>query len=323
MVSLDVKDKKILYHLDLNSRESFRSIGRKVGLSKDMVSARVKRLQEEGVILLFYTRFDNSRQGLIALRLYIKFQYATPDKKEEIIRHFMDCPFVPNLVSTEGSYDLVVIFTFKNFHDINPHWLLTLERYGYYFSKRVISIFTGETDYPKSVLIDEVDDRVDLKTTLGVDAPVAIDAVDQKIIDLITFDARMPIIDIASKLKLTSNVVTYRMKKLKDSGVILQYKLLIDISKFGFRWYKADFFLKDYRIAPKIISYLEDKPFLAVVDRTIGYADLELELFLRNSDELLQVYEDISQKFPDAIKDFSYFRVVRAHKFFGSVKGDG
>ena len=30
MEKIDLKDRKILYHLDLNSRESFRSIGKKV-----------------------------------------------------------------------------------------------------------------------------------------------------------------------------------------------------------------------------------------------------------------------------------------------------
>jgi DNA-binding Lrp family transcriptional regulator len=42
MEKLDLKDRKILYYLDLDSRQSLRSIGHKVGLSKDIVTARVK-----------------------------------------------------------------------------------------------------------------------------------------------------------------------------------------------------------------------------------------------------------------------------------------
>ena len=44
MEKIDVKDRKILYQLANDSRQSFRSIGRKVGLSKDIVASRVKRL---------------------------------------------------------------------------------------------------------------------------------------------------------------------------------------------------------------------------------------------------------------------------------------
>ena len=50
MEKIDLKDRKILYHLDINSRESFRSIGKKVGLSKDVVASRVKKLEEKGFI---------------------------------------------------------------------------------------------------------------------------------------------------------------------------------------------------------------------------------------------------------------------------------
>jgi DNA-binding Lrp family transcriptional regulator len=43
MEKLDLKDRKILYHLDLDSRQSFRSLGKKVGLSKDIITSRVKK----------------------------------------------------------------------------------------------------------------------------------------------------------------------------------------------------------------------------------------------------------------------------------------
>jgi len=55
MEKLDLKDRKILYQLDIDSRQSFRSIGRKVGLSKDIVATRVKKLQEKGIIIRFMT----------------------------------------------------------------------------------------------------------------------------------------------------------------------------------------------------------------------------------------------------------------------------
>ena len=42
MVKIEIKDKKILYQLDVNSRQSFSQIGRKVGISKATVGYRVK-----------------------------------------------------------------------------------------------------------------------------------------------------------------------------------------------------------------------------------------------------------------------------------------
>jgi len=317
MEKLDLKDRKILYELTLDSRQSFRSIGRKVGLSKDIFISRVKKLQDKGIISKFYTRFDNSKLGLIAMRVYIKFQYVTPDKKNEIVNHFIKCKFSPVLASTEGNYDIVVILLFKEFNEINPFWLKTLNKYGDFFSKRVISIFTGETDYPKSFLIDEKDDRNKLKTTLGISKKIDLDPLDRRLMDILGLDSRIPTIEIAQKLKTSTNTINYRINKLKKLGVILGFKVLINLSKLGYKWYKADFFLKNYSNTQKIIKYLENKPYLFCVDRTIGYADLEFEFFLKNTDELLKIFEEISTKFPDTIKEYSYFRLVKAHKFFG------
>jgi len=50
MVNIDLKDRKILYELDLNARQSLNEIGKKVGLNKDSVAYRIKRMEDEGII---------------------------------------------------------------------------------------------------------------------------------------------------------------------------------------------------------------------------------------------------------------------------------
>ena len=54
MEKLDLKDRKILYELDLDSRQLFRAIGKKVGLSKDVVNSRVKKMHGRGIIKGYY-----------------------------------------------------------------------------------------------------------------------------------------------------------------------------------------------------------------------------------------------------------------------------
>ena len=58
MVKIDLKDRKILYYLDLNSRQSFAEIGKKVGLSKNAITYRIKRLEKEGLINNYYTAIN-------------------------------------------------------------------------------------------------------------------------------------------------------------------------------------------------------------------------------------------------------------------------
>ncbi len=71
MIKIDLKDRKILYQLDLNSRQSLTQIGKNVGLKKDVVSYRIKRLQDEGVIKNFWTVINTFKLGYNVFRIYI------------------------------------------------------------------------------------------------------------------------------------------------------------------------------------------------------------------------------------------------------------
>jgi len=63
MRRFDCKDKKILYELDANSRQSIQSIGRKVNLHKNVVLHRIRKLEESGIINNYFTIIDSSKLG--------------------------------------------------------------------------------------------------------------------------------------------------------------------------------------------------------------------------------------------------------------------
>ena len=89
MVKIDLKDRRILYHLDADSRQSLTQIGKKVGLKKDVVSYRIKRLQDEGIIKYYWTVIDAYKLGYMVFRFYLIFQYVTQEIKKEIIEYLV------------------------------------------------------------------------------------------------------------------------------------------------------------------------------------------------------------------------------------------
>jgi DNA-binding Lrp family transcriptional regulator len=312
---LDIKDRKILYHLDLNSRQSFAQIGKKVGLSKEVVSYRVKRLQDKGIISNFITQYDYLKLGYTALRFYFRFQYVTPQIKKEIIDFFIKYENSTVVSTVDGSYDLVVIILVKKVSDFYPFWQKTLDKYSDFFAERVYSNYVGATFYKKSFLIEEIEDKSRSISSRGY-KKVSFDDLDFKIIKLLTYNSRLPTVEIANKLKVNTNTVVSRINRLIDSGIIIYFSLNLDLEKLGFHEFKVDFFLKEYNLKYKIIKYLEENPYLTYVDHTIDYADLEIELFLKNINHLHQFIEDISTKFPKGIRNYKYFQTLKNLKFF-------
>lgn len=315
MIKIDLKDRKILYELDMDSRQSFRSIGRKVGLSKDVVVGRVSKLKEIGIIKRFYPRYDTLQLGLNLLRFYFKFQYVTPEIKKGIIDHFMNNEYVNNLFSTEGSYDLGVIINVERISDIWPFWRKTLEKYGDYFSELVFSAYMGELIYGQSFLLEDYKklEKTPKRSSLG---KVKIDDLDLNILKLLVSDARMPTVEIAKKLNSTVTTINSRIKRLVDSKVILGFTVELDLDKIGYQVWKVDFYLSEYTKINQIVKYVEQNPLLLCVDYTIGCADLEIEFNVKSIGQLHEIIEDLHSKFPKIIRNYSYFRVVTFHKWF-------
>ena len=120
MEKIDLKDRRILHELDYDSRQSFSMIGKKVGLHKNVVNYRIKRLQEKGIIENFYTVIDTFKLGYNSLRFYITYQNMNPDIRIDLIQYFVDNKFTWWVGSFEGDYDLAVLFWVNDLHDFFP-----------------------------------------------------------------------------------------------------------------------------------------------------------------------------------------------------------
>ncbi len=319
MEKLDLKDRKILYHLGLDSRQSFRSIGKKVGLSKDVVVSRVKKLQDNGIIKGYCAVVDFTKLGYSFYRFYFSYQNVSPELKKEIIDYFVNDEHTDSVRSLEGSFDLIVFIYVKSFPDAQSFWHKTLEKYGKFFSKKVFSAYCQETFYGHRFLIPEekYTDKKIIYQFYDSGKKVEIDDLDFKIVQLISQNSRISTIDMAKKLDTTSTVVQYRLKKLIDLKIIHGYTINVDLPKLGYYSYKADVELNQFDKIGKIIKYIEENPNLFYIHGTIGYVDLELSFVLNNSIQLHEIMEDLSKKFPDAIKNYSYTSAIKTHKAYG------
>ncbi|MBU0498070.1 MAG: AsnC family transcriptional regulator [Candidatus Thermoplasmatota archaeon] len=90
MGNLDVKDRRILYELDIHTRQPITRIGKKVGLPKTSVAYHINKLQGLGIIRCFYTVIAAYKLGYTSVRVYLTFQYASLEKRKEILQYFIE-----------------------------------------------------------------------------------------------------------------------------------------------------------------------------------------------------------------------------------------
>lgn len=309
MIKIDIKDRRILYELDLNCRQSNSQIGKKVGLGRDVVAYRIDRLIKQGIIKNFYSIIDTFRLGYNVFRLYINFHYVTPEIKKEIIDYFVDYNYSWVVFSVKSEIDLDVVVWVKNFYEFYQFWDKTLDKYEKYIEKHAISIYIKSSVFMKSFLLPEEvrdDKRASFDMHCGV-KPVEIDEIDYLLLNEIAENARIPLVDMADILGCSSQKVNYRINNLVELGVIKAFRVNISLAKLNLQKYKVDIYLKNHELKKPVYEYLAEKEYVEFMNFAIGWADLEPEFVVKDFNELLQILEEINQKFSGAIKKQTFF----------------
>lgn len=314
MFPLDVKDRKILYQLDLNSRQSLNTIGSKVRLTKTVVQYRIDRLVKTGIIKNFFTSIDFYKLGYINLGVYVNYQYYTPDIEKDIINYFINSKQAWFIANIQGKFDLIVLFSVNNMNQFFSFWKQTLSRFRFYFQNALISFFTKTYYLPISYL-NEDDMSQRLKHELVDGGPtVEIDETDKAILRHISLNSRKPIIDIADALHTSSATIANRIKKLEALKVINGYRINIDYLKLGLQLFNVHVNLRNYDKLYQILSYVKRNPYLISASEVIDHCDLSLNYHSTNFNELHYIIKDIYHKFPDDIKNHMTFSYPEIYK---------
>lgn len=314
MITLDKKDKKLLTALDENARFSNSQLAKKIGLSKPAIEYRIKRLQKNNAIFKYYAVINFTKLGYSQYKIYFKFQNATPKDEQKITDCWIDDKSSLWVAQIRGRWDLAVSIIAKS----NFEFGQTLSAFMNKFSKFILEKDILLTEYSPIYSREYIEKTQKKEFVYGIPSTIyKPDETDNKILKELSNNARIPIIDLAEKTKLTRDVINYRIKKLTNEDVIKQYRTYLNLQTLGINHYKIiirtknfdeknEDVLKDY-----IAKHKKATQFL----KLIGSWDLEIEFETENEDELYQILSDIRQKFSDIIRDFDILRITETFKY--------
>jgi DNA-binding Lrp family transcriptional regulator len=274
-------------------------------------------MEEEGIIKGYWTEIDSYRFGYQVYRYYIVFQAATSNIREEIFQKIADYKNTWVVNSVMGTYDLAAVIWVKSIPQFYHFWDEINEKYGDYFAEKIFSIYLESDIYPHSYLILDEDFKKDRENPqyVGKNEPIDITYQDYRLLDTIATNARIPTVYIAEMLNCSSQGVSYNLNKLKENGIIQGYHTGINFSKLGYEHFKLDIWLKELSKRRKIWNVLKYNPYVTFINTSAGYADLEIEFVTEDTDKLVDIVENLSIKFPSAIRKYIYFRAKKNYKF--------
>jgi Lrp/AsnC family transcriptional regulator, leucine-responsive regulatory protein len=314
---IDSIDKKILYHLYINSRQSYSQIGKKVGLHRNHVIYRINNLVKKGIIKNFYTFINSNRLDYTGYRLYISYQNITRQKENEIIDFCVKNKNTWWVISGDihQNQNLALLLWIKTIDELHIFMDQLFTKYRYYINTHILAVYQQLIEYEHTFLIDNVkkDDRINFQVTSDGNT-FEIDKYDKQILKIISNSARIPTVEISKKIGLTALTISRRIKKMEKNKIIQGYKINIDYTKIGYILGKVNINLLDYKKRKYITKYIASNPNLKYIAKSLGYVDLELGFLVENIEQFDKIIEDILNNFSESIKEYNTLIGWKNHK---------
>lgn len=141
------------------------------------------------------------------------------------------------------------------------------------------------------------------------------DIIDKKISCILEENCRTPISQIARKLRINRNSVTYRINNLKKKGIIKKYLTSINLGKLGYNTYKIYFQIQNPHLELDLINYLKEKKEIIHLIKLEGEYNLSCVIVTKNVVELDLFLMEIKTKFEKVIKDLHVSIIVYSKVF--------
>ncbi|MCD4666287.1 Lrp/AsnC family transcriptional regulator [archaeon] len=316
-INLDLKDKRLLYELDYNSRQSSLRIAKKIGLSPEVVNYRIKRLEKENIIKQYQIIANLSALNILQFKICLSFQHLNSKKLNDIIDKLKKINSIKWIVSCKGNWELIISLETDSIENMNQLKNNVIALFENHIRDKAISILVEAQNYNRDYLVKDTSTLERSRIIMKQSKKYETNKIDLAILKSLAENSKKSIVEIAKDLNQTVRIINYRIKQLEKKKIILGYKIAINYEKLGIKLFKTFIYL-DNQSKEKInllIKYLEQNKNLIHHVKVLGNWDLEPEFEVYSEREFDKILEDIKDKFSDIVKKIETITILKEHKF--------
>lgn len=305
-MELSPLDRKILYYLDQNSRQSLSHLAKKLKKGRNVILYRINQLKERAIIKNSFAEINNSLLGYYNFRLLFKIENSTDEEILRLSNFIKKQKGITFFSKVLGKWDFDLVFTSKKIIDFEKFRETLFIKFNKIINDSEISVQKEIYYYPKDFLIKEKKSKIEY-TLVGLKESLdyQCDEKDEQILTELSKDASLNLISLSTKTKLSINTLKKRIKNLEKKKIILGYRLFIDPTKFGYEYYKLHIKLKDYQKDDLLNfrGWIGKKVSLVYIDHYINGADFEIELIFEKEGEYISFLDELNKEFGKIIKE--------------------
>jgi len=305
-IKLDKIDEKLLSYIFHNFRKPITKIAKNCRISREQAEYRIEKYEKKGLIKGYFTFFNLYSLGY-SKNYIIRLRVKNPNKEKLSQIHSEDKLLILTRMHCYGEWDYILtIFTkektnildfISKLYDLWKDELLDYEIFEpiemHFFP---LKIFGGKGE--------------DKTLSLTETKKENLDKLDKKILQEISNNAKIKIVELADKTNEKVETVNYRLKRLEKS-FILGYRIFLDLDKIGYKL--AQLVLKLNNLSnqnkTKIINYGNQREKIHACSIGIGNFNTLFQIIYKTPTELSQEINKIKENFSGSLVDYQLIHV--------------
>ncbi|MBI2101682.1 Lrp/AsnC family transcriptional regulator [Candidatus Woesearchaeota archaeon] len=311
-LKIDAYDRKLLYELDKNSKIPLQELSAKLRKSKQFILYRMKQLEESNIITGYNAIVDMSKLGFFTFRVYFKFQQTTEDDGKKFIDYVRgNLKQVWTITDMHGKWDYALFLGVRAISEFHTIWDGIMLEYKPKIKTYNVAVYAPVYNFNRKFFIDNPQDAIE--RVYGAGEKEDIDDLDWRIIETYSNNVRQSSLEIARKLGVSSDTIRARIKKLEEKKVITGYKIGLNLEPLGFVSYRVDLQLLSTKRNREIFEFCKRHKNIYQINKSIGGADFEIEVIIKDLGHLLDLIDEIKTKFKNVVNDVDYFGFSTFH----------
>ncbi len=318
-MKLTKKDQKILRELYDNARKPYSEIAKQVGISKEAVAYRIKRMQEGSLLTGFNTVIDIEKLGWKMFFVYLKLQFISLETEDEIFATLQNNKHVAQLSKTIGNYDILIKLFAKDFEAASDIVKEIESKLHPHINKYVIDYVTKDNPIPKTLLFPQEKRLPEPYIEYGTRTQIKTSDTDRSILHLISNNARISLTDIATKLGISRELAKYHLTKLEKQKVILKYRpeIWTGLQEKGWNLYFV--MLEVGQMSPELEkqfqTFITQHLNVNFLYKTVGISDIRLEIQTHSTIEFSKILLEIRSLLKSVLKRYELVMILDEKKF--------
>ena len=322
-MKLNLRQKRILELLAINSRFTNKDIAKSVHTSEDTVEYQIDKLINKEELGNFFVQFDYTQLGYGNHHVLIRLE-----DKEIDFKKFNKIKEIISVNTSYGKYDLQLVLTIKNDEELNK----TITKIKKIINIKELEVCVFQNYYKKITnLIPEINlhskipknqknfiyKKVNRQYGSDLKSKFKIDETDKKIIKALIVSPIGSYQELSKNSGINHETIRYRMKKYVESNFIMNFGLVLNFKRFG---YYTNYFLFELKNPDKqkIGKVLQKEEHIFYCAELEGKYNMICYVLSKNPHELGEIFDRVLGELNDYIieSDLLFFDELKKYVQF-------